>query len=162
MINDFTSMIAALKAEALLVQDVGYSLHLGSGDNIKNRIQKYYEGQFKATHKIALFIDSSEAQIEDDGNSNVRISFDLGFATIAKGDLKNHADIDVTWNDTLNALIAFIGRVKHLQEELEDEFEIDVSLKMSQVGKIANADVYGWRSEAKITFPANHLYCTHL
>jgi hypothetical protein len=162
MITDFTSMLAELKGQALLVANVTNSTHVGSGENMISRLHKFYEGTFMETTEMAIFIDTSEAFLEDDDSENIRLTFDVGL-TVLKKELRSNLDgIDVVWGETVNALVEYIGRIKHLQHELEDDFEIIVSNKFAQVGKIVNADVYGWRADAKISFPANHIYCSHL
>lgn len=161
MITDFTSMLAELKAMALLVTDVTNSNHVGSGETMIGRLHKFYEGTFTGTTEIAIFIDTSEGYLEDDDSENIRLTFDLGLTALKKSLRSDHDMIDVVWGETVKALVEYIGKIKHLQRNSEDEFEIIVNNKFAQVGKIVNADVYGWRADAKISFPANHIYCTH-
>jgi hypothetical protein len=161
MITDFNSMLTELKDLALTVTNVTHSTHIGSGESMISRLQKFYEGTFNPTVEIAIFIDSSEGLLEDDDSSNPRITFDLGFTALKKAKLSEHQNIDLAWNDTVNALVEFIGKIKHLQENVEDDTEILVNNKFAQVGKVVNSDVWGWRADAKVTFPINHIYCNH-
>ena len=152
-------MLADLKAQALLVTDCVHTEHIGSGETLIHRIHKYYEADY--VPGIAIFIDSAEGELDDEDTSNVRQTFDLGFTALVKAELYDYVAIDHAWNNTNKALIEYVGILKHLQFDREDEFEINIAKKFAQVGKIVNADVYGWRVDARITFNVNSIYCTH-
>jgi len=161
MIVDFQTLLNELHTIAMSVNNVIHSSHIGAGDLIIARIQKYYESQFK--DGISIFIDSSEGVLSDNDSSNVKVSFEMGFVFLTKGKLSDASTQDAALNASMKALVGFIGKVKHFEKENEedDDFEIIVDNKFSQVGKIVNADVYGWRAEAKVSFSVNHLYCNH-
>ncbi|MCU0336344.1 MAG: hypothetical protein MUF12_00645 [Sediminibacterium sp.] len=161
MITDFQTLLNELHIIAMSVSNVIHSSHIGAGELIIARLQKYYEAEFK--EGIAIFIDSSEGVLTDNDSSNVKISFDLGFTFLKKGKLSDVSTQDVALNSTMKTLVEFVGKLKHFESENEenDNFEILVDNKFSQTGKIVNADVYGWRAEAKVSFSVNHLYCNH-
>ena len=161
MIVDFKTLLGELHSIAMGVTGVIHSSHVGAGELIIARVQKYYEAQFK--DGISIFIDTSEGIIDDNDSSNISLTLDLGFVFLEKGKLSNVESQDLALNRTLSALIEFLGKIKHfeLDNEENDNFEFMVNNKFSQVGRIVNADVYGWRAEAKVSFCVNHLFCNH-
>lgn len=155
MTQDFTGMLAMLKQQATLITDLQDFVHVGSGETLIHRIHKYFEANFQAG--VSIFVDTSEAFLDDDDSDNVRVIFELGITSLTKAKLHDATAIDIAWNDTMSLLVKYLGRLKCESQE-EDEFEIIVHNKFAQVGKIVNTDVYGWRADVKITISVNETY----